>query len=72
MTRTPADVPAELFETLRKQLRPEQLVELSAAIAQENFRARFNRPFGIEAAGFSEGAFCPLPERPAPLPTLED
>jgi hypothetical protein len=39
------------------------MVELTAAIAQENFRARFNRPFGVEAAGFSEGAFCPLPER---------
>lgn len=44
--------------------RLKKLVELIAAIAQENFRARFNRPFAIESAGFSEGAFCPLPERP--------
>jgi 4-carboxymuconolactone decarboxylase len=63
MTRTPADVPEPLFEELRDHLDEAQMVELTAAIAQENFRARFNRPFGVEAAGFSEGAFCPLPER---------
>jgi hypothetical protein len=33
-------------------------VELTAAIAWENFRARFNRGFGIDAEGFSEGAAC--------------
>ncbi len=64
MTRTPADVPEELFESLRKELSERQLVELTAAVAQENFRARFNRPFDIQATGLSEGAFCPLPERP--------
>jgi len=35
------------------------MVELTAAIAWENFRARFNRGFGIEAEGFSEGATGP-------------
>jgi hypothetical protein len=33
------------------------------AIAWENHRARFNRVFGVLAEGFSEGAFCPMPER---------
>ena len=42
-----------------------QLVELTATIAWENYRARFDHAFGIEAQGFSEGAFCAVRERPA-------
>ena len=38
-----------------------QMVELTSAIAWENYRARFDHAFGIEAEGFSAGAFCPLP-----------
>jgi hypothetical protein len=38
-------------------------VELTATIAWENYRARFDHAFGIEAQGFSEGAFCAVPER---------
>ncbi|MFQ5698400.1 MAG: hypothetical protein ACE5IL_08965 [Myxococcota bacterium] len=64
MTRTPAQVPDTLFSELARELSQAELVELTALIALENFRARFNRPFEIGAAGFSEGAFCPLPERP--------
>jgi alkylhydroperoxidase family enzyme len=63
MTRTPTDVSLELFERVRALMTEKQIVELTAAIAQENFRARFNRPFDVQAAGFSEGAYCPLPER---------
>jgi alkylhydroperoxidase family enzyme len=63
MTRTPADVPEALFRSLEAHLSPAQIVELVTAIALENFRARFNRPFDVGAVGFSEGAFCPLPER---------
>jgi alkylhydroperoxidase family enzyme len=60
LTRTPADVPEELFSSLREHFSPQQMVELTAAIAWENFRARFNRGFGIEAEGFTEGAVCPV------------
>jgi alkylhydroperoxidase family enzyme len=60
LTRTPADVPAELFDSLREQFSPRQMVELATAIAWENFRARINRGFGIEAEGFSDGAVCPV------------
>jgi 4-carboxymuconolactone decarboxylase len=60
LTRTPAEVPQELFNSLREHFNPQQLVELTAAIAWENFRARFNRGFGIEAEGFTEGAACPV------------
>lgn len=63
MTRIPVDVPEELFAELRKHFDEAALVELTMAIAQENLRARFNRPFLVESMDFSEGAFCPLPER---------
>ena len=60
LTRTPANVSEELFNSLREHFNPQQMVELTAAIAWENFRARFNRGFGIEAEGFTEGAACPV------------
>ena len=60
LTRTPADVSEELFGSLREHFNPQQMVELTSAIAWENFRARFNRGFGIEAEGFTEGAACPV------------
>jgi alkylhydroperoxidase family enzyme len=61
MTRTPVDVPDELFAGLQRQFNPKQMVELTSAIAWENYRARFDHAFGIEAEGFSAGAFCVLP-----------
>jgi alkylhydroperoxidase family enzyme len=64
MTQTPVSVSDALFENLQKKLNPRQLVELTSAIAWENYRARFDHAFGIEAEGFSAGAFCPLPGRP--------
>jgi alkylhydroperoxidase family enzyme len=63
MNRAPADVPEALFAELRKHFDEAQLVELTAEVAWENFRSRFNRVFDVQAQGFSEGAFCPLPER---------
>lgn len=63
-TRTPATVPETLVAELREHLDDQRLVELVSSIAWENYRARFNHCLGIEAAGFSEGAFCPMPERP--------
>ena len=60
LTQTPANVSEELFDSLREHFNPKQMVELTAAIAWENFRARFNRGFGIEAEGFTEGAACPV------------
>lgn len=63
MTRTPVEVPPDLLERLNRRFSEAQLVELASAIAWENYRARFNRVFGVRPAGFSEGAFCALPER---------
>ena len=68
MTQTPAEIPDELFGSLARQFNEKQLVELTSAIAWENYRARFNHAFGIESEGFSQGAFCPMPERnPQPV-----
>jgi 4-carboxymuconolactone decarboxylase len=61
MTRTPVEVPEELFAGLQRHFDARQLVELTSAIAWENYRARFDHAFGIEAEGFSQGAFCPVP-----------
>lgn len=63
MTRTPVAVPDDLFASLRRHFSDKQMVELSAVIAWENYRARFNHALEIEADDISEGAFCPLPER---------
>ena len=63
MTRTPASIGDDLFAALRAEFSEPQLVELATAIAWENHRARFNRVFGITAEGFSDSAFCPLPEK---------
>ena len=65
LSRTPADASDELVKRLRQDLTDEQLVELTANIAWENFRARFNRGFDVAAQGFSAGAVCPIPERAA-------
>jgi alkylhydroperoxidase family enzyme len=64
ITQTPVEVSEALFAALRQSFNEAQLVELTAAIAWENYRARFDHAFGIEAQGFSAGAFCVLAERP--------
>jgi alkylhydroperoxidase family enzyme len=63
MTSTPVEVSDALFARLREHFNEAQLVELTAAIAWENYRARFDHAFGIEAENFSEGTYCALPVR---------
>lgn len=63
LTQTPASVPDELFEALRSRFSEKQLVELTTAVAIENYRARFNQGLGIVAQGFTSGGACALPER---------
>jgi alkylhydroperoxidase family enzyme len=63
MTRTPVDVPDELFARLREHFDEAQLVELVHELAIESYRSRFNWAFGIGPQGFtSEGAYCVCPE----------
>ena len=61
MTKTPAEVTDEIYDAVARHLDEAQMVELTAAIAWENWRARFNWAFDIGAAGFREGAACPVP-----------
>jgi len=63
MTSTPVEVSDNLYNRLRQHFSDGQLVELTSAIAWENYRARFDHAFGIEAENFSEGALCALPVR---------
>ena len=63
MSKTSVQIPDDMFARLREHFNDEQLVELTAAIAIENLRARFNNALDIPPAGFSEGAYCPMPER---------
>ena len=52
MTITGQRVSDELFARLRSLFDEGQIVELTAAVALENFRSKFNVPLGIEAQGF--------------------
>ena len=61
LTRTPVEVSDALFARLREKFAEAELVELTSAIAWENYRARFDHAFGIEAENFTEGAVCALP-----------
>jgi alkylhydroperoxidase family enzyme len=52
ITTTGQKVDDTLFAELKKHFTEAQIVELTAAIAMENFRSKFNPPLGIEAQGF--------------------
>lgn len=58
MTITGERVDDALFVRLKARFSEAQIVELTAAIALENFRSKFNPPLGIAAQGF-----CLIPER---------
>jgi alkylhydroperoxidase family enzyme len=64
MAATPVQVGDDLFARLRQHFSDAQLVELVTDLAMGHLRSRFNRVFHCQPAGFSEGTFCPLPERP--------
>lgn len=58
MTITGQRVDDALFARLREYFDDAQIVELTAGIAMENFRSKFNAPLQVEAQGF-----CVLPPR---------
>ena len=65
MTQTPVEVSDAFFARLRARFTEAQLVELTSAIAWENYRARYDHAFGIEGENFSEAAVCALPAHAA-------
>ena len=51
MADTPSNVSEELYAELRRHFSEEQLIELAATAALENFRARNNRVFDVGSDG---------------------
>ena len=58
MTITGQTVDERFFEQLQAQFSEAEIVELTAGIAMENFRSKFNAPLKVAGQGF-----CLLPER---------
>ena len=58
ITYTDRKVDDALVDDLKKHYSEAQIVELTAAIAMENFRSKFNPTLGVEAQGF-----CMVPQR---------
>jgi alkylhydroperoxidase family enzyme len=58
MTITGQRVDDVLFARLQAVFSEAQIVELTAAVALENFRSKFNVPLQVEAQGF-----CIVPQR---------
>jgi alkylhydroperoxidase family enzyme len=52
MTITGQTVTDELFAEIRRHFSEAQVVELTAAVALENFRSKFNVALGVESQGF--------------------
>jgi len=63
---TPANVSEDLYTRLRNLFSEEQLLELGAQIAFENYRARLNRVFDVE----SDELFKPLSESKLAEPVM--
>jgi alkylhydroperoxidase family enzyme len=51
LAETPSNVSDEVYTELRKHFSEEQLMELAANAALENYRARFNRVFDVGSDG---------------------
>jgi alkylhydroperoxidase family enzyme len=58
ITYTDQKVDDAFFARLKQHYTEAQIVELTVAVAFENFRSKFNPPLGIEAQGF-----CMIPKR---------
>ena len=58
ITYTDQKVDDALVDRLKQHFTDAQIVELTAAIAMENFRSKFNPPLGVEAQGF-----CVIPAK---------
>jgi alkylhydroperoxidase family enzyme len=49
MAAVPANISEDLYARLRNRFSEEQLLQLAAQIAFENYRARLNRVFAVES-----------------------
>jgi alkylhydroperoxidase family enzyme len=62
LSGAPVEVSDDLYAELRSHFSEEQLIELAADIAQENYRARWNRVFDVG----SDALYCVVPSQGAP------
>ena len=58
ITYTDRHVDDALFAEVKKHFTEPQIVELTAVVALENFRSKFNPTLGVEAQGF-----CVVPKK---------
>jgi alkylhydroperoxidase family enzyme len=58
ITYTDRKVDDALFARVKQHFTEAQIVELTAVVALENFRSKFNPSLGVEAQGF-----CMVPKR---------
>jgi AhpD family alkylhydroperoxidase len=63
LTRSPASLDDDLRDRFESAFGVAERVELLSIIAWENQRARLNQGLGVRTSGFSDGAYCALPER---------
>ena len=63
MTATPVEIADADARPLVEMLDEAQLVELTAAIAQENLRARMNHAFGLRRRRFQHRRLLRPPQR---------
>jgi alkylhydroperoxidase family enzyme len=68
ITRTPVRVPDAVFEALKAFSTDRQILEITAAIAWENFHARVNHALDLEAEGVA-GRVCLVLEEEHPPKT---
>jgi len=65
ITRTPVQVPVAVFEALKARYSDRQILEITAAIAWENFHARVNHALDLEAEGVASRV-CLVPTEVQP------
>jgi alkylhydroperoxidase family enzyme len=56
---TPAEVSERLMSRLHEHFSDEEIVELAAWVALENYRSRFNAGLGLHSQGFSDNCRVP-------------
>jgi AhpD family alkylhydroperoxidase len=71
MTSTPGRVPDTVFKPLKALYTDRQILEITAAIAWENFHARVNHALDLEAEGVA-GRVCLMPEEEHPPQSASD
>ena len=68
-TSTPVLIPDDLMARLHRHFTEQEIVELAAWVALENFRSRFNAGLGLRSQGFSDN--CEVPATAGPVLSAE-